>query len=270
MNIYHLNCGTFDPVFGLLSFGENVKMTTHVTAIDTGKGLVLIDSGLGLEDCAAPKARLSSFLRKIGRASLDPAETAALQLEAMGYSRDDVTDIVLTHMDPDHTGGLSDFPKARIHVHKDEFQDFSRRNTLLEKERYQPLHITNGRKIELYGQDGEKQTWRGLANAERLRNVDTEILLIPLNGHTRGHSIIAYKNEEKWFIHAGDSYFHRGQIKSGRAIPRSFKLYFLFTSFDKGLRKASELILSRFIKTNPDVTIYCSHDPIEFSELSGR
>ncbi|MFE6931116.1 MBL fold metallo-hydrolase [Streptomyces sp. NPDC057699] len=43
-------------------------------------------------------------------------QTAARQVEKLGFSRDDVRHIVLTHFDADRIGGLADFPDAQVHL----------------------------------------------------------------------------------------------------------------------------------------------------------
>jgi glyoxylase-like metal-dependent hydrolase (beta-lactamase superfamily II) len=43
-------------------------------------------------------------------------ETAAHQIERLGFRREDIRHIVITHLDVDHIGGLSDYPDAHIHV----------------------------------------------------------------------------------------------------------------------------------------------------------
>src|SRR5262249_33311771 len=47
-------------------------------------------------------------------------ETAADRVRALGKRPEDVTDVVCTHLDHDHSGGLGDFPGARVHVLRDE------------------------------------------------------------------------------------------------------------------------------------------------------
>lgn len=47
---------------------------------------------------------------------LSEDETAIRQVERLGYTADDVRHIILTHLDIDHSGGLSDFPAAQVHV----------------------------------------------------------------------------------------------------------------------------------------------------------
>ena len=52
----------------------------------------------------------------INRVPRDAEETAFRQVSLLGYSPQDVRYIVLTHLHLDHSGGLSDFPWADVHV----------------------------------------------------------------------------------------------------------------------------------------------------------
>jgi glyoxylase-like metal-dependent hydrolase (beta-lactamase superfamily II) len=42
----------------------------------------------------------------------------------VGLRPDDITDIILTHIHWDHMGGLDLFPKARVHIQRDEFSHY--------------------------------------------------------------------------------------------------------------------------------------------------
>ena len=82
--------------------------------IETDNSLVLVDSGFGTDDCANPK-RVGPTRRMV-RPVLRHEETVAHQIEQLGFARDDVRHIIITHMDMDHAGGLSDFSAAQIHL----------------------------------------------------------------------------------------------------------------------------------------------------------
>jgi glyoxylase-like metal-dependent hydrolase (beta-lactamase superfamily II) len=69
----------------------------------------------GSKDCEDPARRVGPS-RHLIRPVLNPAETAANQVERLGFRRDDVRHIVITHFDGDHIGGIFDFPEAQIHV----------------------------------------------------------------------------------------------------------------------------------------------------------
>src|SRR5262249_61645614 len=101
MKVHHLNCGTMRV--------PTAPVVSHVLLIETGNGLVLVDSGYGLDDIADPARRIGP-VRHLIRPALDPAETAARQVERLGFRRDDVPHIILTHLDVNHACGLSDSP----------------------------------------------------------------------------------------------------------------------------------------------------------------
>ena len=106
MKVHHLNCGTMHM--------PTASMVCHVLLVETDNGLVLVDSGFGTDDCTDP-ARVGPT-RHMVRAILRHEETVARQIEQMGLKRDDVRHIIITHLDMDHAGGLSDFPAAQIHI----------------------------------------------------------------------------------------------------------------------------------------------------------
>src|SRR4029453_17013234 len=106
MRVPHLNCGTMRM--------PTAPMVCHVLLIETDNGLVLVDSGFGTRDCDDP--RRVGPTRRMVRAILSHEETVPHQIERLGFARDDVRHIIITHLDMDHAGGLSDFPGAQIHL----------------------------------------------------------------------------------------------------------------------------------------------------------
>ncbi len=114
MKIHHLDCGTMCPILGKLTVNEMGIMVCHCLLVESPAGLILVDTGYGLGDCADHK-RLHILLRLSSRPRLDPAQTAVRQIEALGFRAADVRHIVVTHLDVDHAGGIGDFPAATVH-----------------------------------------------------------------------------------------------------------------------------------------------------------
>jgi glyoxylase-like metal-dependent hydrolase (beta-lactamase superfamily II) len=86
--------------------GTPLETSVNAYLINTGTRLVLVDTGAG-----------SLFGPTLGR--------VLVNLQASGYRPEDVDDILLTHLHPDHVGGLAAngvrvFPNATIHVDKRE------------------------------------------------------------------------------------------------------------------------------------------------------
>src|SRR5215471_16452520 len=138
MKVHHLNCGTMRV--------PTAPVVSHVLLIETSNGLTLVDSGFGMDDIADPARRIGPA-RHLTRPALNPAETAARQVERLGFRRDDVRHIILTHLDVDHTGGLSDFPQAEVHVTTAEVTGAIRSPSLREKMRYRPAQWAHHPKI---------------------------------------------------------------------------------------------------------------------------
>src|SRR5512138_1058513 len=178
------------PIGGMLLGGPlglgRGRMIAHVLAIETARdGFVLVDTGFGTRDVTGRTGFRRPFVRLVGPA-LDPAEPAIAQLAAMGVGADDVRHLVVTHLDLDHAGGISDFPRAKVHVHAREHAAAMARTSRLERERYLPAHWAHGPHWEVYSEDGDR--WRGLPAIARLRGIDADIGIVPMHGHTRGHS----------------------------------------------------------------------------------
>jgi glyoxylase-like metal-dependent hydrolase (beta-lactamase superfamily II) len=90
-------------------------LVSHVLLLETDAGLVLVDTGFGLEDIAGLARRLGWF-RHVIRPVFSAEETPARQAGRLGFTQDDVRHIIITHFDMDHIGALADFPRAAVHA----------------------------------------------------------------------------------------------------------------------------------------------------------
>ncbi|MDO5113923.1 MAG: MBL fold metallo-hydrolase [Planctomycetia bacterium] len=117
---------------------------------------VMIDTGFG-----APQGKLMNELRK---AKIAPKS---------------ISDILLTHIHPDHVGGLPGFPNARVHIAKTEYEmwknDPSRKNLA----KYLPEE-------------------ENLILFEYATEVIPGIQAIKCAGHTPGHTVFRMKN--RYFV----------------------------------------------------------------------
>ncbi len=195
MTIHLLNCFTCNARVG------NMKTGTLCLLIETAQGLALVDTGLGLKDYARP-TWFTQFFRVITVMPFDPQEAAVNQVQRMGYKPEDVKHIILTHMHFDHCGGLPDFPHAKIHVHRREYEAFTdHKITHWNEYAYIPRSIAHQPDWVLYDQVTEK--WYDF-DAIRLP-FEPEMYLIPLYGHSHGHCGVAVKTSTGWLFHAGDA-----------------------------------------------------------------
>lgn len=277
MRVHHLSCLTLCPPFARLVNGGAApllargRMVCHCLLIETdAHGLVLVDTGIGLDDCADPSGRLGPLFARglIGTDRPPVADTAVRQIEALGLSPRDVRHVVLTHLDLDHAGGLPDFPDATVHVLADERDAALARATFEERQRYRPCHFAHGPRWSVYRErDGER--WRGLACVRQLEGLPPELLLLPLRGHTRGHACVAVDLPEGALVHCGDAYFHRGAIDRGAGpIPLGLRLFESNLAIDRARIPDNHARLRELAATS-GVRLFCAHDPEEFRAVSG-
>lgn len=80
---------------------------------DNGAGArVLFDTGYRTGPW--PRGIAATAYRALVPPRVEPHEGAAEQLAAAGVAPDSITHVVLSHLHPDHVGGLVDFPAARV------------------------------------------------------------------------------------------------------------------------------------------------------------
>jgi glyoxylase-like metal-dependent hydrolase (beta-lactamase superfamily II) len=270
--IHHLNTGTMCPASARLVNGrgrlfERARMVCHVLLVETERdGLVLVDTGLGTGDIADP-ARLGRFWVRTSRPRLDLDETAIAQVRALGHSPDDVRHIAVTHLDLDHAGGVPDFPRAAVHVHRREHAMAMERPGKRERWRYIPGHWQHEPRWQLHDDGGDE--WFGFAGVRPLLR-DPDILMVPLPGHTAGHSGIAVKDGDRWLLHAGDAYFFHRQIDTPPAAPLVLRLFQRRSDTDRAQRLANQERLRRLkAEHGREVVIFNAHDPVDFDRAAG-
>jgi glyoxylase-like metal-dependent hydrolase (beta-lactamase superfamily II) len=166
--------------------------------IETDRGLLLVDTGLGREDYAHPPPILQAF-QLVTRMPMKPEEAAVRQVVRLGYRPENVRDIMLTHMHFDHTGGLPDFPHARVHVHRREYAAFTGPPRHWLDLGYVRRHVAHRPDFVLYDDSGER--WFDFP-AIRLP-FEPEMWLVPLFGHTRGHCGVVVRTDSGWLFHVG-------------------------------------------------------------------
>jgi glyoxylase-like metal-dependent hydrolase (beta-lactamase superfamily II) len=205
MRIHHLNCGSLCPPGGRLFGGAGgplspAPMCCHCFLIEGDDRLILVDTGLGVEDVNEP-GRLGHLFNFTMRPRLEVAETALRQVVDLGFRPSDVRHIVPTHLDLDHAGGISDFPGAAVHIYADELRAASSRSSFTERSRYRAVQISAVKKWAVVKEAGE--SWFGFSAVRAIpatttrfcwspcRAIPAAIAALRCGGRTIGSSIAA-------------------------------------------------------------------------------
>jgi glyoxylase-like metal-dependent hydrolase (beta-lactamase superfamily II) len=270
MRIHHLSCGSLCPHGGRLIGGEGSLLSTadvvcHCLLVESGGGLVLVDTGFGREDARNP-AQLGQPFRAVLRPRPRLEETAIAQIEALGFAAADVRHIVATHLDVDHAGGLPDFPEADVHVLAPELAE-ALHPSLRERSRYVGgAHWRHGPRWVEHDPKAGGERWFGFESVRILPDLDVEVALIPLIGHSRGHTGVAVNAGDRWLLHCGDAYFNHGEVATPPSCPPGLRLFQRVLASDHRARVANAERLRELAASHgEEVSLFSSHDPHELA-----
>jgi glyoxylase-like metal-dependent hydrolase (beta-lactamase superfamily II) len=276
MRLHHLNCISSCPLGGRLMDGRTPgvlrrgQLCCHCLLAETDEGLVLVDTGFGLRDVREPRRRLSGFFLSLLSPDFREEMTAVRQIEALGFRAADVRHIVLTHLDFDHAGGLDDFPQARVHMLASERHHAELQKTWLDRQRFRPQQWSFREQWQVHsGADTER--WYGFDGVCGGNGLPDGFLLVPLLGHTLGHAGVAVRHGNRWLLQAGDAYFHHREMNLQRPwCTPGLRLYQTLMEKDRRARLANQQRLRELRAAQPDIELFCAHDPADFERLSGR
>lgn len=195
MKINHLNCGSLNAFF------PRAQAIVYCLLIETNTGLILVDTGFGRQDYSNPSLLMRTFTRWMG-VPCKLEETAFHQISELGYTPEEVSHIVLTHLHLDHAGGLRDFQQAQVYLFRPEFEAAMNPSSLIERA-YDPSHWSHRPTWVLY--DDLDSDWYGFRAKQILEGTLPKIFLVPLPGHTRGHCGVAIATANGWLFQCGDA-----------------------------------------------------------------
>lgn len=224
---------------------NQIDMALRGMLIKTGNRNILVDTGVG--------HKMSDKMNKIYAVdftSFSLAET----FKKYKLSFTDITDVILTHLHFDHTGGATiinennkivpTFPNATYYVQKKQY-DWAINPSERDRASYFP---------ENYVPLLEKDV---LVFTENKKEIMPGISVIPINGHTPGQQLVKIYSENKTALFCGDL------IPTAAHIPlpwiMSYDLQPLVTLAEK------KKLLPIFVKEN--WILFFEHDPQNIAAL---
>ncbi len=251
LRVHHLNCVEIESP-------GNGSAIGHCLLLEQDEQLVMIDVGIGLKDTEHPAERIGQELISIVGFRFSEERTAYRQIQQLGLDPAKVSDCVISHLDPDHIGGLADFPQAVVHVGFEEFEHFKSGHF-----RYLPHQLEHRPVIKTYEQ--ADANWMGFEARSVSVLPGTSIYLIPLFGHTFGHCGVAIEHGSSIIFYTGDAYYLRAELDDPEHPVHELAES---RADDNALRLESLEKIRQFIATYPDIPVYGYHDISEWESLA--
>lgn len=164
---------------------QAVDISVNAYLIETAGRLILVDAGSG--------TLFGPTLNKLPDS-----------LRAMGYTPAQITDILVTHIHTDHTGGLTDecgmvFPNATLHVAQAEIDYWMSDSIRAAAPKNKRKSFDEGRAaVQPYLSAGRVKTFKGATQ------LFPGIRTIPSPGHTPGHSFFELESNGEKLVFWGD------------------------------------------------------------------
>lgn len=218
---------------------NRIDMCTRALLFDNGKRKILVDTGIGY--------KLAEKINKIYEVDFSKY-TLEKSLSDIGLKREDITDVLLTHLHFDHAGGNTyydeehqlqiAFPNATYHVQKKHYE-WALNPTERDKASFFPENykILEDKKV-LNFYNGEEK-------------FDEIITLCPVNGHTSNMQLIKASDGETTLFYLADLIPTAGHVPL--AYIMGYDLFPLTTLEEK--RKYLKNI------SEENWTVFFEHDP---------
>lgn len=109
----------------------------------------------------------------------DPQGQLLTEMEKIQMPPESISDILITHIHPDHVGGLRNFPQAKIHIAREEYEAWLKNAS----GKYSVKNMPSRGKLSLFSYKTE---------------VVPNIEAIKLGGHTPGHTV--FRMKDRYFV----------------------------------------------------------------------
>jgi N-acyl homoserine lactone hydrolase len=176
---------------------HQIEVPVRAYLVETPKALILVDTGWdeSIRTNARKYEGIFNYFASPG--ALPLGQSVGEHLAKLHYSPSQIDYCILTHMDIDHAGGLGLVQKAQT--------------IMANEEEIKATYSFNPRYL--------KRLWKGItitpfSNQETDLLGDGSVVLLPLNGHSRGMTGVKINGESGFVIIAGDAGYCQESIDS--------------------------------------------------------
>lgn len=219
---------------GMENFDSSVKYRASIQnyVIDTGDDVILVDTGIP-DDFQDPERDENALIYNGEKIS-----SYIDALNDLGYEKEDVTKILLTHKHVDHSGEISQFSNAKVYLSKTEAE---------------ALDLSGDNIVPVEYDDSYH-------NFKKAQKIVDGVYIIEAIGHTNGNSIVIAESDDLFYMFQGDVTYTDEALYAN-------KLSIVFEDIEKARETMDNV--REFIKNNP--TIYMStHTPLGPENLENR
>ena len=201
--------------------------------IDTGDDVILVDTGVPETiPINEPDENTPLFMG-------DEFTSYIESLKELGYDKEDVTKIILTHKHIDHSGEVAQFPNAEVYLSKTEAEELG-----YEGDNIVPVEFDDG----------------AYHNFKKSQKIVDGVYLIEAIGHTTGNSLVIAEDDGLFYMFQGDITYTDEALYAN-------KLSVVYEDIEKARETLDKV--REFVKNNP--TVYMStHTPYGPENLENK
>ena len=151
---------------------EKIPISLMFFLIETGNRKILVDAGCD----TMPGFTLYEFQKPVSL------------LEEYGISREDITDVIITHAHHDHIDCVKYYNNANIYLHEYEIEKANE-------------YLSCSEKLTTFDGDFE---------------IDENICIVHVGGHSKGSCIVIIKADEHKYVLCGDECYTKENLSQGK------------------------------------------------------